>query len=129
MVRQSVPWTIVVLPLVLLPLVLTTAGLVWLLASLGVFVRDLGQFVGLLTMSLLFLSPIFYPLSAVPDAFRPWMGANPLTGIIEEARKVAIRGEWPDWILLGIYLLVGAAAAHLGLVLFTRARRAFADVL
>jgi lipopolysaccharide transport system permease protein len=128
-IHHAMPWTIVLLPLVLFPLVLMSAGAAWFFASLGVFVRDLGQVVSLLTMSLLFLSPIFYPVSAIPEPFRGWMNANPLTGIIEEARKVAISGVLPDWGLLSLNLLLGMALAHLGFLWFVRTRSGFADVL
>jgi lipopolysaccharide transport system permease protein len=127
--QQALPWTIVLLPVLLLPLVLMCLGLVWLLASLGVFIRDLGQLVGLGTMALLFLSPVFYPVSAVPAPFGAWMHANPLTGIIEEARSVAVFGALPDWGRLGVDLVVGLAVAQLGFLWFERTRRGFADVL
>jgi lipopolysaccharide transport system permease protein len=129
LVHHSVPWTIVFLPLVLFPVVLMTAGLVWLLASLGVYVRDLGQIIAPATLCLMFLSPVFYPASAVPLPFRSWIFANPLTGIIEEARKVAIFGEMPDGALLAGNLILGLTVAHLGYLWFTRTRRGFADVL
>ncbi len=128
-VHQAIAWTVILLPLVVLPLVLMVAGFVWVLASLGVFIRDLSQVVGPGTMSLLFLSPVFYPASAVPPPFKTWMYANPLTGVIEEARKVAIFGELPDWLLLAGYTLLGIAVAHLGHLWFVRTRRGFADVL
>jgi lipopolysaccharide transport system permease protein len=128
-IHHAMPWTILLLPLVLFPLVLMSAGVAWFFASLGVFVRDLGQVVSLVTMSLLFLSPIFYPASAIPEPFRGWMNANPLTGIIEEARKVAISGVLPDWGLLSLNLLLGMALAHLGFLWFVRTRSGFADVL
>lgn len=127
--HRAVAWTILLLPLVLLPLVLLIAGLVWLLASLGVYVRDLAQVIGPTIMASLFLSPVFYPADAVPLPFRTWMYANPLTGIIEQARKVAIFGELPDWPLLAASFVLGLAAAHLGFLWFTRTRQGFADVL
>ena len=129
LVQQSVPWTIVLLPAVVLPLVLMVFGLALLLASLGVFVRDLVQVTGPATMSLLFLSPVFYPVSAVPSHIQAWMYAYPLTGIIEQARSVAIYGELPDWGMLAAHALLGFAAAHLGYAWFMRTRRGFADVL
>jgi lipopolysaccharide transport system permease protein len=127
--HQAIPVTILLLPIVLLPLVFMTAGLVWFLSSLGVFLRDLGQVVSLATLCLLFLSPIFYPASAIPDPFRAWIEINPLTGVIEEARKVAIAGQLPDWGLLGLQSLAAAIVAQLGFIWFTRTRWGFADVL
>jgi lipopolysaccharide transport system permease protein len=129
LVQQAVPWTIVLLPAVFLPLALVAVGLALLLASLGVFVRDLAQVMGPATMALLFLSPVFYPISAVPPQIQAWMYVNPLTGLIEEARRVAIFGELPDWGVIAANLILGLVVAQLGHLWFMRARRGFADVL
>jgi len=75
-------WTVIFAPLVLLPLVILTLGIGWMLASLGVFLRDVGQTIGLITTVLMFLTPILYPVTAVPERFRPFIMANPLTFII-----------------------------------------------
>jgi lipopolysaccharide transport system permease protein len=121
--------TIVVGPLVILPLVLVTLGACWFLAAVGVYLRDIGQTVGLLVTLLLFLSPVFYPLSAVPAAFRPLVQANPLTFIIEQFRRVVVEGAWPDWIALAGYAVGGLVVAWAGLFWFERSRKGFADVL
>jgi len=122
-------WTAVFTPLVLLPLVIITLGLAWMLASLGVFLRDVGQTIGIITTVLMFLSPIFYPVTAVPERFRPFIMANPLTFIIEQAREVLIWGHLPNWIGLGGYTLVAAAIAWAGYAWFQKTRNGFADVL
>ena len=128
-VAGTVPWTAVLLPLVLLPLLLVTIGCAWFLASLGVFLRDVAQTIGILMSVMLFLSPIFYPVSALPEAVRPLWHLNPLTFIIEQARAVLIWGELPDWRGLALYALAGWAVAWLGLAWFERTRPGFADVL
>lgn len=122
-------WTAVFLPLVMLPLVILITGLSWMLASLGVFLRDVGQTIGILTTVLMFLSPVFYPINAVPERFRPYIMANPLTFIIEQARDVLIWGHLPNWIGLGIYTLVAAVVAWAGYAWFQKTRKGFADVL
>ncbi len=122
-------WTVVFAPLVMLPLVIFTLGLAWLLASLGVFLRDVGQTINLITMVMLFLSPIFYPVSVLPEEFRPWFFANPLTFIIEQGRDVLIWGKLPDLLGLGIYLLVATGVAWGGYAWFQKTRKGFADVL
>jgi lipopolysaccharide transport system permease protein len=122
-------WTAVFIPLVLLPLVILTMGLAWMLASLGVFLRDVGQTVGIITTVLMFLSPVFYPVTAVPESFRPFMMANPLTFIIEQAREVLIWGHLPDWAGLSVYTLAAAATAWAGYAWFQKTRKSFADVL
>jgi lipopolysaccharide transport system permease protein len=122
-------WTIVLVPLVLLPLVILTLGLAWMLASLGVFLRDVGQTIGIITTVMLFLAPVFYPVTALPEEMRPWLMANPLTFIIEQAREVLIWGRVPDWAGLGAYTAVAMAIAWVGFAWFQKTRKGFADVL
>ncbi len=121
--------TVILMPLVLLPLVILALGLAWMLASLGVFLRDVGQTIGLITTVLMFLSPVFFPITAVPERFRPIMMANPLTFIIEQAREVLIWGHLPNWLGLGIYTLVATFIAWAGYAWFQKTRKGFADVL
>ena len=122
-------WTVVFTPLVVLPLVILTVGIAWMLASLGTFLRDVGQTIGIITMVLMFLAPVFYPVTAVPEEFRPWLMANPLTFIIEQAREVLIWGHVPDWTGLGTYTVVAMAITWAGYAWFQKTRKGFADVL
>jgi lipopolysaccharide transport system permease protein len=122
-------WTAVFFPLVLLPLIILTIGLAWMLASLGVFLRDVGQTIGIITTVLMFLSPVFYPVTAVPERFRPLIMANPLTFIIEQAREVLIWGRLPNWLGLGAYCLAATLIAWAGYAWFQKTRKGFADVL
>jgi len=122
-------WTAILAPLVLMPLVFLTLGLAWMLASLGVFLRDVGQTVGIATTALMFLSPVFYPVSALPVDIQPWLMANPLTFIIEQAREVLVWGRLPDWIGLAQYTVVALIVAWAGFAWFQKTRKGFADVL
>lgn len=122
-------WTAILIPLVLFPLVILTLGFAWILASLGVFLRDVGQAIGVITTVMLFLAPVFYPMSALPEQLQPWVMANPLTFIIEQAREVLIWGHLPNWQGLGIYLLVATGVAWMGYAWFQKTRKGFADVL
>ncbi len=126
---QQLMWTVLLFPFVLLPLIFATMGFAWFLAGLGVYVRDIGQITGMITTVLLFLSPVFYPVTALPEEFRPWLLANPLTFIIEQAREVLIWGHLPNWMGLGGYTLVAIAIAWAGYAWFQKTRKGFADVL
>jgi lipopolysaccharide transport system permease protein len=128
-VYHTVQWTIVFLPLVLFPFLLLTIGVSWFLAALGVFLRDVGQAVGLFTTALLFLSPVFYPTTALPEGMRPYLFLNPLAFIIEETRDTVIWGALPNWRGLLVGLAVGWGVAWLGLLWFEHSRSGFADVL
>lgn len=122
-------WTIIFLPLIFLPLVIFILGVAWMLASLGVFLRDVGQTIGIVTMVMLFMAPVFYPITALPESFRFWIMLNPLTFIIEQARDVLIWGRLPDWAGLGIYTVMAFAVAWAGFFWFQKTRKGFADVL
>jgi lipopolysaccharide transport system permease protein len=122
-------WTVILVPFVLLPLVILITGISWMLASLGVFLRDVGQTMMIVTTVLMFLSPVFYPVSAVPERFRVWIMANPLTFIIEQAREVLIWGHMPNWTGLGIYTVVAVVIAWAGFAWFQKTKKGFADVL
>ncbi|GAB2795241.1 ABC transporter permease [Halomonas shantousis] len=128
-ITGNMPVTIFLIPLVLLPLIILAMGLAWFLASLGVFLRDIGQTTTLLSTVLLFLSPVFYPLSALPESFHPIVLSNPLTFIIEQSRAVLIQGDMPDWTGLATYTLVALGLAWCGFAWFQKTRKGFADVL
>ena len=121
--------TILLLPPVLLPLALFTLGVAWMLASLGVYLRDVGQIVGILTTALLFLSPIFYPVTALPAEYQSLMHINPLTPVIEQTRQVLVWGKVPDIKLWFFSMILGLAVAWLGFAWFQKTRKGFADVL
>jgi lipopolysaccharide transport system permease protein len=122
-------WTVIFIPFVLLPLVILVLGLAWMLASLGVFLRDVGQTIGIITTVMMFLSPVFFPVTALPEQYRPVIMANPLTFIIEQSREVLIWGRLPDWASLGVYTLTASIIAWAGYIWFQRTRKGFADVL
>lgn len=122
-------WTIIFIPVVVAPLLILTLGIAWILASLGVFLRDVGQTIGILTTVMLFLSPVFFPLNALPEKIQPLIMANPLTFIIEQARDVLILGKLPDAQGLGIYTAVAVIMAWVGFAWFQKTRKGFADVL
>jgi lipopolysaccharide transport system permease protein len=123
------PITALLLPIIILPLTLLTLGLSWFLASLGVYLRDVGQFIGIATTALLFLSPIFYPVSELPEKYQTLLLLNPLTPIIEEVRDILIWGKTPDWFFLVGNFLASSVIAWLGFAWFQKTRKGFADVL
>lgn len=126
---HGIPMTFPLILVVMLPLVLYALGISWVLASVGVYLRDVSQVVGVLSQILLFVSPVFFPVTKIPDAYRPLFLANPLTTIIEQARAVVVFGQVPDWKHWAIQMLAAGVVCVLGLVWFRRTRQGFADVL
>lgn len=121
--------TVLLLPVVLAPLVVLTIGLTWLLASLGVFLRDIGQVTAVLSTVLLFISPIFFPIEKMPELVRGLVYLNPLSVIVDAVRAVTLYDEMPNWQALGIYTVVAVLVAQFGFWWFQRTRKGFADVL
>jgi lipopolysaccharide transport system permease protein len=129
LLMHYIPWTIVLLPLVLLPFIIGIIGVSWFLASTGVFLRDVNQITGLVTTVLLFMSPVFYPLSALPEKYQAILLLNPLTFIIEQVRQVVVWGHVPSWLGLFVYTLCASLVAWLGFTWFQKTRKGFADVI
>ena len=125
----KISFTMLLLPLVLLPLAIFSLGISYFVASLGVYIRDTQYLIGVILQILFFMTPIFYPLQAVPERFRWPLQLNPLTILIEEARKVFLYGELPNWLFLGIAFLVSCLVLHLGFIWFHKTKKGFADVL
>ena len=122
-------WQVVLLPFVMLPLVILTMGVSWLLASMGVYLRDISQVTGILAMALLFLSSAMMPIDSVPESYRLVFKLNPLSFIIDQARNVMLWGTNPDWLGLLWYSIGGLAFCYVGYAWFALTRRGFADVL
>ena len=121
--------TVLYLPVVVFPLCLFIVGVSWILASLGVYLRDVSHVVGILTTVLMFLSPIFYPVSALPESYRILLYLNPLMPALEQARDVLFFGNSPNWpVLFGYYAMMSCIAWG-GFVWFQKTRKGFADVL
>ena len=91
--------------------------------------RDLSQLVGVISTVLMFLSPIFYPVEALPEQYRHWLNVNPLTPVIAQVRDVLYWGKFPSWGQYGASLLAGALVMYAGFILFQKTRKGFADVL
>lgn len=129
LLRGEIHATVLLWPLVILPLGLVALGVIWLLSSLSVFLRDIGQMTGVLATALLFLSSAIIPVETLPENYQIVFRLNPLTFIIDQAREVAFWGRAPDWVGLGVYALGALFFAYCGFAVFQKVRRGFADVL
>ncbi|MEZ5503321.1 MAG: ABC transporter permease [Halioglobus sp.] len=124
-----IPVTAFLVPLVYLPLIFLTLGFSWFFAASGVYFRDLSQVSGFISTVLLFLSPVFYPLSSIPESYRWLFYLNPLTFVIESSRELLIFGQVPSLPEAGLYYAVSLIVAWLGFAWFQKTRSGFADVL
>lgn len=127
--RGQIFSTAFLVPVYLSPLILLVVGFSWILSALGVYFRDLGQFIGVVISALLFLTPVFYPTTAVPESFRTLLEINPLTFYAETMRSLAIQGEVPAAAEFLRSMVVAVAIFFGGFLFFSRARQGFADVI
>lgn len=128
-VKGVVQPTAALLPLVLMPLVILTVGVGWIVSALGVYLRDIGQIAGVVAAAMLFLSSAIIPVESVPESYRIVFELNPLTFIINQVREVVIWGRMPDWSGLAIYTLIAFLVAVGGHRIFNKLRVGFADVV
>jgi lipopolysaccharide transport system permease protein len=125
----GIPPTVLYLIPLLLPLVLFSLGITWLLSSAGLFVRDIQALTGPLTTVLMFVSAVFYPLSRVPEGFRWLFGLNPVAQIVEQSRRIMIQGLALDWTTWGLLMAAALIVFHLGFSFFMKTKHLFADRL
>ena len=120
---------ILLLPAILLLQFALTVGLAWIVAGITVFVRDLGQIVGMVMTIWVFLTPIFYPPTLVPERLRFLLAANPMYALVESYRCLILKGQLPSWQSLAVLAFVALPIFLLGYWMFTRMQGAFADVI
>jgi len=120
--------TILLFPLLLIPLILFGLGLAWIISAWGVFIKDMSQIVPVIVQMLMFLSPVFYPVHAVPEWLRPVYVVNPLSPVIE-ALRTTLYGTQVDWTAWSITLLFSMLAMLAGYAFFQHSRDEFADAI
>jgi lipopolysaccharide transport system permease protein len=123
------PWTAIFLPLVFFPLLLFALAVCWFLSSIGVYIRDTAQIVIPVVTLMFFISPVFYPVTAMPAVFRNFLYFNPVTFIIEQGRDVLLNGVIPNFTGLLVYSMLAWLAAWVALLWFSQTRHGFSDVI
>lgn len=128
-IRGELHATILWLPVLVVPQLVLTLGAAWLVASLGVYLRDMVQGIALLLMAWMYLTPIIYPESIVPERYRPFINANPFTPLVRNYRRIILEGAMPDWRGLAYFTLFALACFIFGYWWFAKTRKGFADVI
>jgi lipopolysaccharide transport system permease protein len=128
-IQREVHPTLLLFPLLLIPQFLFTLGAAWLIASLGVFLRDIAQGITLLLMVWMYLTPIIYPESIVPARFQMLINLNPFTSLVRNYRRLFLEGLGPDWTGLAYFSIIAMIVFVFGYWWFARTRKNFADVI
>jgi lipopolysaccharide transport system permease protein len=128
-VSGSAPPRAILAPLVLIEMIPMMLGVAWVISSVGVYLRDISQFIGIISSVMLFLSPIFFPPSSIPAKLWFVVELNPLVMPMQVLRALTVQSGPIDWLGLGVHFLVSVVFAWMGYALFKRLARGFADVL
>lgn len=126
---RALPWSVLLLPMLLIPLCLFLLGATWFLAALGAFTRDVSHLFIAIVPLFLFATPVFYSAIDVAEPVRWVLYLNPLTGFIEIARDILLRGAWPDPKIYLLSVLVAVFVFIGGYAFFTRYRDLAIDVI
>jgi lipopolysaccharide transport system permease protein len=124
-----IPFTIILLPFIYLPLVMMCLGLSWIISSLGIFFLDIKHFLTITVQLLFFLTPVFYPVTAIPEQYRSFLFINPMVFIVTLFRQVILWGEIPKLYDLMIIYSVSITIFFVGITWFTKIKKNFADVI
>ena len=129
LINQTFHWTMIQLPLIVLVQLIFTLGVSWLVASLGVFIRDIGQAINLLLVVIFFMTPIMYPISIFPFAIVKLVYLNPMTVIITSYRNLILDGVWIEGATMLKLMGTSLLFFFVGFFWFTKTKKLFIDIL
>lgn len=128
-ILHNLSWSMLMLPVMIVPLLLISCGCGIFVASLGVYIRDLPYMIGVFLQILFFMTPIFYPVKALPAEYRLILYLNPLTEVVEQTRIIFLYGDKPNWLYIAVLWGGGLILCHFGFLWFKKTKKGFADVL
>jgi lipopolysaccharide transport system permease protein len=126
---SGLSWSMLWLPVLVLPLLVLALGMAWAFAAIGVFVRDVSQVIGFVATAVMFGSAIMYPPRMIPDSIYSFLRFNPLLQLVDVSRHVLFGHEPVDWMKLGYVYGCAVLALLAGHVFFSLLRRSFAEVI
>lgn len=127
--RIPLSWEMLLWPLLIIPMAVLVIGVGMILSALNVKYRDIKYVIPFFIQSLMFLSPVIYPTSLVPDQYERLMALNPHTGLINAFRAALLPERAIDWTTLGIGCVVILVIFIIGAAYFHKTEREFADVI
>jgi lipopolysaccharide transport system permease protein len=125
----TLPWTVVLIPLIFSPFIAFLIGMSWFLCAIGAFTRDAGYLMINIAPLFMFATPVFYPHTSLPKPFDFWIYANALTGYVEVMRDIVLFGKLPDWHVYLWTLTTSVFTFYFGYWFFDRYRNVIVDVI
>lgn len=128
-VVHSLPWTVLLLPLIFIPLIAFLVGMSWFMCAIGAFTRDAGYLMITVVPLFMFATPVFYSNLSLPPPFNFWIYANALTGYVEVTRDIVLLAKLPDWRVYVWTLFTSVFTFYFGYWFFDRYRNVIVDVI
>ncbi len=125
----SLPWTVLLLPLIFIPFIAFLVGMSWFLCAIGAFTRDAGYLMINIVPLFMFATPVFYAQTMLPAPLDFWIYANALTGFVEVLRDIFLVGRLPSWTVYGYTLFISVFSFYFGYWFFDRYRNVIVDVI
>jgi lipopolysaccharide transport system permease protein len=126
---KTLPWTVVLIPLIFIPFIAFLIGMSWFLCAIGAFTRDAGYLMINIAPLFMFATPVFYPHSSLPAPFDFWIYANALTGYVEVMRDIVLFGKLPNWHVYLWTIVTSVFTFYFGYWFFDRYRNVIVDVI
>jgi len=127
--QKCISPTLYLIILAMFPLLILSIGLGLFISAISVYLKDVGNVISVVVTILMYISPVFFPLSSVPENFRVICELNPMTYIIENFRRVVLYDQYLNWNFYFLSLAIAFMVFLLGKIIFMRAKEGFADVL
>ena len=128
-ITGSLPWTVLLMPLIFIPFMAFLIGMSWFLCAIGAFTRDAGYFMINVVPLFMFATPIFYQHNTLPPPFDFWIYANALTGYVEVMRDIVLLGKIPNLYVYGWTLVTSVFTFYFGYWFFDRYKNVIVDVI
>jgi lipopolysaccharide transport system permease protein len=125
----SLPWTVLLMPLIFIPFIAFLVGMSWFLCAVGAFTRDAGYLMINIVPLFMFATPVFYPHDALPAPWNTAIYINALTGYVEVMRDIVLFGILPSWKVYAWTLFTSVFTFYFGYWFFDRYRNVIVDVI
>lgn len=125
----TLPWTVLLLPLIFIPFMAFLMGMSWFLSAIGAFTRDAGYLMINIVPLFMFATPVFYPHDALPAPIDTLIYLNALTGYVEVTRDIVLLGKLPNWYVYAWSLATSIGSFYFGYWFFDRYRNVIVDVI
>lgn len=129
LITHEISYFILFLPVIIIFQLTFTMGLGWIFACINVFFRDTAHLIGVIMMVWMFLTPIFYPESMIPQKFHLIIKINPMAYLVRAYRDILLNDKFPHISDILIFMAISIIVFFGGYYLFSKTQHQFSDVV